>query len=378
MNNMRLDRKKRMAGFSLPELMIGITIGLITVLVIMQVLSVAESRKRTASGGADAVVNAALSLYSIERDARNAGYGISSTGIPIGCPVRAMRDATNVGFQLVPAIITDPGGGAPDSIRFLASRKIGITATTKLASAHANAGQLFLLESDLGFELNDLMLVVPAALDMSPMPINWCTLAQVTALGLAGANQVRHDVTPSPSLNQDPGASIMPVAGYATGDYLINLGSLSDHTYSIRNNNELLLTERNLTGATLDTPRVLYPHIVQLQAVYGKDTNADDLVDAWNVTPPATVAQWAEIRALRIAIVARSQYAEVGNVTLDGTQAASTCAAANPNPAAICWKPDPTANGVAIDVSVNRPDWQRFRYRVMETTVPLRNVIWQQ
>jgi type IV pilus assembly protein PilW len=81
--------------------------------------------------------------------------------------------------------------------------------------------------------------------------------------------------------------------------------------------------------------------------------------------------------AIRVAIVARGQVQE-GTVTLDGANAASTCNSTTPHPAAVCWKPDPTGNGVKIDVSASSANWQKYRYRVLETTIPLRNRIWIQ
>jgi type IV pilus assembly protein PilW len=117
-----------------------------------------------------------------------------------------------------------------------------------------------------------------------------------------------------------------------------------------------------------------------MQAVYGKDTTvpADGVVDAWNATAPTTAAQWQQVRAVRMALVARSATTEPANVTLDGAQAASTCNSTSPHPAAVCWRPDPGGNGVKIDVSANTANWQRYRYRVFESTVALRNSIWQQ
>ena len=50
-----------------------------------------------------------------------------------------------------------------------------------------------------------------------------------------------------------------------------------------------------------------------------------------------------------------------------GTNANGPCA----------WR-DSTANPApTIDLSGN-PDWQYYRYRVYETIIPLRNVMWQQ
>ncbi len=122
----------------------------------------------------------------------------------------------------------------------------------------------------------------------------------------------------------------------------------------------------------------LFPNIVQLQAVYGFDTTPDDGnydVTAWSATTPATAADWQQVRAIRVALVARGREREPG-ATLDGALTASSCNLPIPHPAAVCWKPDPRGNGVKIDVSADNPNWQDYRYRVMETTVPIRNNIW--
>jgi len=89
---------------------------------------------------------------------------------------------------------------------------------------------------------------------------------------------------------------------------------------------------------------------------------------------------WQQIRAIRVALVAQGRQRETGTVTLDGDSAASTCASQTPHPAAICWHPDPLGDGVKLDVNIGNtnPDWQHYRYRVIETTIPLRNVVWQQ
>jgi type IV pilus assembly protein PilW len=377
--------RKASAGFSLVEIMVGLTIGLITVLVITQVMGVAEARKRTSTSGADSILNAALGLYTIERDAKNAGYGMTTVNATVGCPVKAQNNGVDLDFQMVPAVITDGTNGSADTIRFLASNKNGVTMPTKISVDHSKTAANFFVESDLGIEEGDLILAVPAVLDTSITPTNWCTVAQVTGMGGnnnnngggQGQNQVLHNSGQSP-LNQAGGQSIMPNDGYGVGDYLFNLGDLSDHTYRIEDN-FLVLRDFNLkTNVTNNL--FLYPHIVQMQAVYGKDTTGDSIVDAWNATAPTTAAQWQQVRALRIALVARSQTAETSTVTLDGTVAASTCDSTNPNPAAICWRPDPGGNGVVINVNIGNanPNWQKYRYRVMETTIPLRNVIWQQ
>lgn len=387
---MNTDTSRRSAGFSLVEIMVGLTVGLITVLVVMQVMQVAEARKRASTSGADAVVNAALGLYMIERDGKNAGFGMTSVQGSLGCPIRARNGGENRNFNLVPVAIVDGASGAPDTIQFLASNKNGVTLPTRIAVDHPVTATNFFVESDLGVEEGDMMIAVPSVLSTATPPTTWCSVFQVTGTGGSGGgggsggaggqgqNQVLHNSGQS-DWNQPGGSTIFPPTGYAPGDHVINLGSFLDHTYSISSNNHLLLTDYRMTSNSSDELK-MYPNVVQLQAVYGKDTDTpkDNRVNVWNAAAPTTPAEWQQVIAVRVALVSRGQSAEPGVVTLDGADTASTCSSVTPHPAAVCWKPDPNGNGVKINVATGNPDWQRYRYRVVETTIPLRNAIWRQ
>ena len=48
------NRTHRMQGFSLVELMVGLVVGMIGVVIMMQIFSVSEGYKRTTTGGDDA------------------------------------------------------------------------------------------------------------------------------------------------------------------------------------------------------------------------------------------------------------------------------------------------------------------------------------
>lgn len=375
----RRPQRARAAGFTLTEILVGLAIGLLTVLVVLQVLSVAEARQRATTSGSDAVVNATLGLFTIERDARNAGFGLASVRASIGCEVRYKHGTTAAGnFTLAPIVLTDGASGAPDSVQVMASNKNGVTLPTRVSIDHAQADANFFVESDLGVANGDMMVAVPASPSTATPLANWCSLFQVAGAS-GGQNQVPH-VSGLSQWNQAGAAGVMPAAGYDAGDYLINLGSFVNRTYGI-NSNALRMVEVNLpTNAS--TTSELYPDVVQLQAVYGKDTStpSDDIVDTWTAAAPTTAAGWQQVRAVRIALVARGNTLEPENVTLDGAAAASTCNSATPHPAALCWRPDPAGNGVKIDVNINNanPNWRRYRYRVVESTIALRNVIWQQ
>lgn len=373
-------------GFSIVELLVAMAIGIIVVAVIGQVMAVSEEQKRAATTGADAMVNGALALYTIERDVKSAGYGMATTLGSLGCEVRAKFGGNpTFSFSLNPIAITNGVNGAPDSIRVLASNKQGVALPTRITVDHPKTAANFFVESDVGVQEGDLMIAVPADPDAS----NWCSVFQVTGTGGSGGggggggggqgqNQVLHNSGLS-EWNQPGGSTIFPNAGYQKDSYLINLGQFLDHTYDINSNN-LRLTDFVSVSATTTTLN-LYPQIVQLQAVYGKDTNNDCIVDAWNATQPTTSAEWQQIRAVRVAIVARSQIAEKTTTTLTETDvpAASRCNTAAPNANIVCWRPDPANAATGVEIKLDSTtDWQRYRYRVFDTTIPVRNLVWLQ
>ena len=374
---------RKSTGLSLVELLVAMAVGLIVVIVIGQLVSASEGQKRTATSGADAMVNGALALYTIERDAKSAGYGMTTNMSSMGCEIRQKFGNNAVAtLTLSPVTITNGDDGAPDTLRFLASNKNGVALPTRITVDHPKTAANFFVESDLGIQIGDLMIAVPE----TPSEDNWCSIFQTTGLGGSGQgqgqgqgqNQVLHNSGQS-NWNQAGGQTIFPDDGYPAGSYLINLGQLLDHTYEIGNNN-LRLTEFNSTTGVASPTQELFPQIVQLQAVYGKDTNNDCLVDAWNATQPATAPEWQQIRAIRMVLVARSQIAEKENVTLSEADVSSAkCNTDTPNPNLVCWRPDPasTSSGVQIKLD-DTADWQRYRYRVFETTVPIRNLIWLQ
>jgi len=102
-----------------------------------------------------------------------------------------------------------------------------------------------------------------------------------------------------------------------------------------------------------------------------------------NCVAPKTVWQtkWESVIAVRVAVVARSALAEKPS-GIDGTKCdATTDGTESPTPG-----PDlrPRWVGGLIDVSASGDPspasplyWKCYRYRVFETTVPLRNWIWR-
>ncbi|HMM72331.1 MAG TPA: PilW family protein, partial [Rhodocyclaceae bacterium] len=111
-------------------------------------------------------------------------------------------------------------------------------------------------------------------------------------------------------------------------------------------------------------PTVIASNVVALEARYGLDllpaAAPDGFVDTYtDVLPPNTPDN--RIVAVRLAIVTRGTIPE--RVTVLNR--------ANPNLIPL-WDGGPT-----LDVdSTNDPEARNYRYRVFQTTIPLRNGIW--
>jgi len=123
MNRSSPIRLHRERGAGLLETLVGVTIGLIVVLVIYNLLAVAEGYKRMTTGNADAQITGLISHFVTSQDAANGGNGLSSAYSDlINCNV----DEGDVGFagredmslKPIPVMITK-GGNADTSDSFI-------------------------------------------------------------------------------------------------------------------------------------------------------------------------------------------------------------------------------------------------------------------
>ena len=104
--------------------------------------------------------------------------------------------------------------------------------------------------------------------------------------------------------------------------------------------------------------------------MYGKDTNADGSVDTWDNVTPATPAQWLQVLAVRVAVVARSAQYEKEEVTSTNPlwDVGTAIAIAG---TATCG----TSKCLSLKVD-SLTDWKHYRYKVFDTVIPLRNMLW--
>lgn len=367
----------RSRGFTLVELMVALVLGLVTTLIIAQVVINADGNRRTTISGSDAQVNGSVALYSISRDVQMAGYGLVSHAGALGCPIRAkFGSAAMLNFTLAPVSISVDASGNP-TLRTLSAGRTGFSVPMTVTANHGSAATAFTVGAMLGVNEGDVFMAIPATWSAT----NWCSIFQVASV--AGTNplsatSVPHTVSSSAGWNQDSTAGVMPSAGY-TGDnaFLMNLGRIVMREYSITGNN-LVMRELQDNGTWGDA-QTLASNIVTMRMLYGRDTSAsrDGIVDVYDTATPTTADGWSRVLTVRLAVVSRSDQREKEAVTTASPEWDVGTATT------VSGTADCTGSEERQCLTLTLPgsggtdtEWQHHRYKVYDTVVPIRNVLW--
>jgi type IV pilus assembly protein PilW len=359
---MRSHSIHRCHGFSIVELMVGVAIALIGIILMFKVLHDWEGRKRTTSAGSDAQVAGSIGMFSLERDIKNAGYGFGDAASALmGCNVSgwdSLRTGNVFAFQMVPVLITN-GGNSPDTVAVLYGNGTTVSAARPFSAISGGAtGETITADNVDGLKPGDLL--IAAQPGTPPQPGNaLCGLFETTT-SQAG---VSVPITLAAIDRYNGGTPRGPTAG----GMLFNLGPAPQlNIWSVSSDRRLTMESRIANGQKTDVAE----GIVDLRAQYGLDINADGIVETWTVTAPT---DWRTVLAIRVALLARSQQYEKTSVTPDSDFPVwSGSVESDTNPVAhpfVMTTPDATAVGTP-------DDWHYYRYRVYETVIPLRNIVW--
>ncbi|MRV74755.1 pilus assembly protein PilW [Duganella sp. FT92W] len=380
---------KATQGFSVVELMVAMTVGLLAMTFATRMLVSAEQNKASSLGGSDQMQNGMLALFSINEDAAQAGWGLNDE-LLTGCNT-AFSDTS--GFELAvdassganrtplaPVIIQHSSTGS-DTISLYAGTSPTGVGSVKVRSLYAGADTLDIdTQAPFGFATGDAIVVAN-----EPSGGN-CAIAQLSADPLASSLQFS-----SGDGNRFNSGSLGGNSYAAGRARVFNLGparNLSLHTWTTTNG-VLTLRASNLEGAAA-APVSVVGNIVALKAQYGFDTRAaaifdaatsmqvsqwsNTMIDADGVSGTGNAGDYRRVAAIRIAIVARSGAPEKPGSS--GTCTATTAAPvlfSNASPSGV------TAVSVTAPVALtNDPfDWKCYRYRVFEAIVPIRNSGWR-
>lgn len=378
-------------GVTLIELLIGLALGLLASLAIFSTISAFEAQRRTTGSGADMQQNGLLALYSIEQDIRMAGYGlIDTTSTPGNLPC-AKINAYNPSsvFNGAPVIITNGSTGNDIiAINRLNSDTGGIVTGGLAAhvSAPFSAAGALSLDTNVALNANDFIIVSQPGLD--------CTLLKVTSVNssltggvvVQSAGNAQGDTSQTPNafpgyaavgaaasavvINLGPNSTVSSTTFGSTTDSTIN-PTFSTTKYRIQPNANNSSYDLQRTTDNWTTNSIVASNIVNVSAQYGisdappgapalAPQNVTHWIDAsgsvyggTNWATLSSVADVKRIKAIRVGIVARSAKMEACNTTTSA----------------------PYWFGGQIDLS-GMTNWQCYRYKIYQTVIPIRNVIW--
>lgn len=347
-------------GMSLVEVLISMVISLVVTLAAYQTFAASEGYRRAATSGGDATFSGSIGMYALQRDLRMAGYGINTAAV-LGCNVLAYDEgvspAREFTFALAPVVITQGAAGTSDTLEITYSSTDAVPIPVRLTQAPPTTTTNYFIQNGFGIVAGQLLVVAEPGRD--------CSLHQATntpSLEVPGQqDRLRHQsgmyVGPfgtQVSARYNKPGGLGPNYTLAGVVYAIGQAPVVNRYYV---QNENLVVDPVLLG---NVAQPVAAGIVQLQAQYGRDNNADGIIDGWTEVAPATSVDWAGMIAVRLGLVSRSAVADRPDA--DGNCAATTVA--------------PTWAGGNFDLSA-RADWRCFRYRVFESTISLRNMIWR-
>jgi type IV pilus assembly protein PilW len=328
-------------GFSLIEMMVGIVIGMIAVLVIYQIFAAAEGIKRNTTGAGDAQQNGLLSSFMLSIELANASNGVAVAAKDLmTCPATA-DPATS--FRPIPILITDGGAGSDQFAVFYSQSNSGIVLAP--FNSPAAPGAHYFVRSPMGFKAGDIVVAVSEG--------GSCSASRATAVALDAGTGVA-EITPS----------VDAAFALGSGAYLVNMGPNGGQQrvlYDVNNGvlRSTSLWDANGRAAVGPTPNPIASNVVMMKLQYGI-VSAGNVFTWVNATDPWSAAQvlaadattLRQIQSVRIGIVVQSEQFDK-------------------NMPAGAWNlfcnPGPCVSG-ALPAG--------FRYRTYETSVPLRNPVW--
>ena len=360
----------RQRGFSIVELMVAVTIAIITGVVVLQVLSTYEARRRTVTVGNDAEMSAAVGLYMVERDVRMAGAGFTMpTGLLCGNGINLSFDGDVISDgQTIPFVRVTDGGDAPDRIEVMRSDSVFGVAPGAITKIMPSAASDVSVENTVGLRVGDLFVAA------SPDGIKPCTVMQVSANPVKVGNSwnLQHGNNGSPYNPADPAGTYTNPIIYDVGDMVYNLGTFGLRSFQVVCNDGAAPSTTNscVLGAVdalagPDDPTIadldaLAAQVVDFQLQYGvapaNSQIVDEWVDATGAWADPGAADQRRIKAVRMAIVTR------GNLEREMVSPASL----------VLWD-----RGGPDERTIDLTDDQRFyRYKVLTVVVPVINMIW--
>jgi type IV pilus assembly protein PilW len=359
-------------GFSLVELLIAMTIGIVTVAAALSVLKVNEGQKRTTSAVNDINQAGSYAIYQMDQAIRSAGTGLghevaTSLGLPsaYGCTLNIAKNGVRIAPQnalpvpinktsgslrLAPVLIHDGATTNGGDVIITASGASGLAEIPTKFSNAGTSNTVLNLENNVNFNANDIVLLV------GNNNAN-CFISQVDSGFTA-------------SLANDPislsgnyyAAKISNIDISTVDAYVLNLGqSPNFNIFTVDTSSNLFsynIFEPPASNTNIQNPNILISNVFQMKAIYGIDDGTGLTwvrpTGAYSIANVRSdIAKIASIKAIKLALIMRTDLTEKQDIS--------------PNRITIF-----SETNVSINISIPA-DQRNFHYQTFETTIPVRN-----
>jgi type IV pilus assembly protein PilW len=381
----------RQIGLSLIELLVAMAIGLVVTLAASTVLLNFEGDKRRMTTLNDVNQAGAFASYVLNRAIRNAGSGFALKGdVGYGCQLNASRsgsailpapaelpapfdgfDATLRTFRLAPIVIYDGASSTGSDVLAVMSGSHGFSEIPSRVLDGSITADGVRLRSTWGWRANDLALVMQSGVG--------CLVQQVN--NAAGAAFVGSEQQQLPFSGDyyATGMTGFGGGGGAAEVYVAPIGNATDspplfQLIGVGANNTLVTHDLLRTNGVGEAPQAVMEGVEELHAVYGVDIDSDGDVDRWQSPSSApwdaaslldgTAASAGLLRqivAVRVGLVLRTNLEEK---TVDGPV----------SPESVQLFTGTDLPGLRLTRTLTAAQRQ-FRYKTVEFSVPLRNVL---
>jgi type IV pilus assembly protein PilW len=394
MRSLQSSPRRVERGFSLIELMVALTVGMVLTLAVFGVLATSEGRKRVTTNLNDLEQAGNLALYQLDQWVRSSGSGFSGTAVvdksAYGCLLRARNsdgqtlpgnaalpapfDTVNPdgerNFPLLPVMIlpdaTTPGtsGTKSDALMIMAgSSSVGGAGLSMTADPSSNT---LSIGTTLAFTADDLLLMVDPSMGSTCL-VTQVSAKDATTLTLGGEFYAAtvDDTTVSGSFKHDSGV-LLPLGSVSNAPQFVLVG--------VGNNNTLYSFDLLQMGGSGAALQARADNVFEMHALYGVDKDADGKIDHW-VTAGST-SDYAvsklmagtkdaqtlmkRIKAIRVGLILRT--------TLPEKSSADTSTGTTVTPLFSSLGDEALTYTRKLS-----EDERMYRYRTMEATLVLRN-----
>ncbi len=381
MNSPSSHPPRRAHGFSMVELLVSVVIGMALVLALTTIMIRHDGGKRTMISSNDLSLTSGFVSYALDNELRSAGSGFTQNWRDsYGCLLRVARG----GAQILPrgGAFPDPFAAVPQQVRLapllihagagtggsdvlaVATGASGLGETPIRVQSGSTTDTDLRVTSTVGLRGNDLVLLAEDG--------TGCMLQQVAAPFTGGADQLL--TFGGDYAKADIDALQLRSFGGLRLAYVSLLGNTVGNPPMFRlfgiGANELLFSYDLLRLDGNDAAQPVAAGVADLRARYGVDTDNDGVVDTW-VAPTDAGYTAAELSADTLA--AKQQLLRIMEVRVGLVLHSDRIEREDVAPAALTLFPD-LAGALQHTYNVAAGD-RRQRFRTVEFTVPLRNVM---